>query len=101
MAQWKRNQLVSMRTQVPSLALLSGLWIWYCCKLWCRLKKQLSPALLWLWCRPAAAALIQPLAWEPSCAMGVALKKQINKYLCLRSFKSEKLKLHIMFAKFQ
>ena len=21
-------------------------------------------ALLWLWCRPAAVALIQPLAWE-------------------------------------
>ena len=23
-------------------------------------------ALLWLWYRPAATALIQPLAWEPS-----------------------------------
>ena len=23
-----------------------------------------DPALLWLWCRPAAAALILPLAWE-------------------------------------
>ena len=22
-------------------------------------------ALLWLWCRPAAVALIPPLAWEP------------------------------------
>ena len=22
-------------------------------------------ALLWLWCRPAAIAPIQPLAWEP------------------------------------
>ena len=31
--------------------------------------------LLWLWRRPAAAALIQPLAWEPPYAMGVALKK--------------------------
>ena len=30
-------------------------------------------ALLWLWCRPAAAALIQPLAWELPYAMGVAL----------------------------
>ena len=30
---------------------------------------------LWLWCRLAAAALIRPLAWEPPCAMGVALKK--------------------------
>ena len=24
----------------------------------------LGPALLWLWCRPAAVAPIQPLAWE-------------------------------------
>ena len=32
--------------------------------------------LLWLWCRPAATALIRPLAWEPPCAMSVALKRQ-------------------------
>ena len=31
--------------------------------------------LLWLWCRPAAVALIKPLAWEPPYAVGVALKK--------------------------
>ena len=35
--------------------------------------------LLWLWHRPAATALIQPLAWEPPYAMGVALKRQENK----------------------
>ena len=33
-------------------------------------------ALLWLWRRPAATALIRPLAWEPPCAVGVALKGQ-------------------------
>ena len=33
-------------------------------------------ALLWLWCRPTATALIQPLAWEPPYAMGSALKKK-------------------------
>ena len=39
-----------------------------------------DPALLWLWHRPAAVALIQPLAWEPPYAAGVALKsKKINK----------------------
>ena len=36
----------------------------------------LDPVLLWLWRRPAAAALIQPLAWELPYASGVALKKQ-------------------------
>ena len=38
-----------------------------------------DPTLLWLWCRPAAAALIQPLAWEPPYAKGVAQKEQKTK----------------------
>ena len=32
--------------------------------------------LLWLWCRLAAAAVIQPLAWEPPYATGATLKRQ-------------------------
>ena len=39
----------------------------------------LDPGLLWLWCRLAAAALIQPLAWEPPCAPGVTLKSTKKK----------------------
>ena len=35
-----------------------------------------DPALLWLWCRLVAIALIGPLAWEPPYASGVALKIQ-------------------------
>ena len=31
--------------------------------------------LLWLWYGPVAIALIQPLAWEPPHAAGVALKR--------------------------
>ena len=54
-----RNWLASMRMWVRSLAQLSGLKIWHCCE---------------LWCRPVATALIQPLAWEPPYAEGVALK---------------------------
>ena len=38
-------------------------------------------ALLWLWCRLAATALIQPLAWEPPYASGVPLKRQKKKQL--------------------
>ena len=34
-----------------------------------------DPELLWLWRRPAATALIRPLAWEPPYATGVALEK--------------------------
>ena len=34
-----------------------------------------DPVWPWLWCRPAAVAPIQPLAWELPCATGAALKK--------------------------
>ena len=37
---------------------------------------NLDLALLWLWYRPAATALIGPLAWEPLYAVSVALKKK-------------------------
>ena len=33
------------------------------------------PALLWLWHRPVATALIRPLAWEPPYAAGAAPEK--------------------------
>ena len=34
-----------------------------------------DPELLWLWRRPVATALIQPLIWKPPYATGVALEK--------------------------
>ena len=34
-----------------------------------------DPALLWLWCRLTATALITPLDWEPQYAAGAALEK--------------------------
>ena len=40
-----------------------------------------DPVLLWLCCRLAATALIQPLAWEPLYAAGAALKRQKKKKL--------------------
>ena len=39
----------------------------------------LDPTLLWLWHRPAAVALIQPLAWEFPYATDKALKKRPKK----------------------
>ena len=38
-----------------------------------------DPALLWLWCRPAATSQIKPLAWEPPYAVGAAPKKTERK----------------------
>ena len=41
MTQWLTNPTRSMRTRVWSLASLSGLRIWSCCELWCRLQTRL------------------------------------------------------------
>ena len=43
------------------------------CGVGCR--RGLNPELLWLWRRPAAAAPIGHLAWEPPYAAGAALEK--------------------------
>ena len=48
-----------------------------CCGVGRRL--GLDPTWLWLWCRPAAVALIRPLAWETPYAVGAALKKKPKK----------------------
>ena len=42
-------------------------------------RRSSDPELLWLWCRPAATALIRPLAWEPPYATSVALEKTKKK----------------------
>ena len=42
------------------------------CGVGCR--RGSDPALLWLWCRLAAIALIRPLAWELQYAVGAALE---------------------------
>ena len=81
-----------MRLRVRSLASLSGLRIWRCCELWCRskmrlrsgvvvgcgvgLRHSLDPALLWLWGRLVAIALIRSLVWEIPYALGAALENE-------------------------
>ena len=62
MAQQKQIQLGTMRLQVQSLASLSGLRIHVAMNCGVGHRRGLDLALLWLWCRPTAAALIQPLA---------------------------------------
>ena len=42
-------------------------------------RQGLDPMLLWQGCRPAATALIQPLAWETPYAAGIALKNKNKK----------------------
>ena len=56
----------------------------------------MRPALLWLWCRLAATALIRSLAWEPPYPAGAAQEmakrqnKQTNKKIILSISKLEK-----------
>ena len=57
-------------------------------------RHSLDPVLLWLWCRPAAAALISPLAWEPPYAMGEAQKAKEKK----KSFKERTTHTGIILA---
>ena len=79
-AQQKWIWLVTIRLQFRSLASLSVLRIQLAvsCGVGCRHSEDL--VLLWLWCRPAATALIQLLAWEPPYAYAVnfhvALKRK-------------------------
>ena len=68
-----------MRLQIQSLAFLSGLRIrhWSSCGVDGRCGSD--PVLLWLWRRPAATALIPPLAWEPPYAVGSSPRKKTKK----------------------
>ena len=73
--QGKRIQLGTMRLQIRSLASLSGLRIWCCMSCGVGRRRSSDPSdPSWLWRRLAAPALIGPLAWEPPCAAGAALK---------------------------
>ena len=60
-----------MRTQVRSLASLSGLGI-RCCRE--------------LWCRPAATAPIRPRVWEPPRAVGASLKRKKKKRIFFEKY---------------
>ena len=76
MAQWLRN----LTRNHEVVGLIPGLAQWVkgsggavSCGVGHRRSSDL--ALLWLGCRPAATALIQPLAWEPPYATGATLKR--------------------------
>ena len=50
-----------------------------------------DPALLWLWCRPAATAPIQPLDWKLPYAAGAALESKKKKKVHLEPLSQNRL----------
>ena len=63
-----------MRMQIQSLASLSGLRVHVAVSCGVSHRHGSDLVLLWLWHRPAATALIGPLAWELPHTWGMALK---------------------------
>ena len=82
-AQWVKNptSIHENACSIPGLAQ----WVTGLALLWAVVGHRCGSdlVLLWLWCRPAAATLIQPLAWELPHAMVQPLKKKRkrNKYI--------------------
>ena len=80
-----------MRIRVQSLASLSRLRIWCCCKLECRLRCGSDPVLPWLWCRPQLQLQFSPqLEGFLPYAADVVIKKKSRKHDFLENFKKKK-----------
>ena len=80
-ARRKQTRLGTMRFWVRSLTSLSELRTSVAVSCGVGRRRGSDPMLLWLWRRPVAIALIQPLVWELPYAMGAALKSKTKKGL--------------------
>ena len=73
-----RIRLVSIRTQVQSLASLSGLWIWHVCELQCGSQTQLRPSIAVAVAQASGCSSDLTPSWETSicCRYGPKKKKK-------------------------
>ena len=87
-----------MRTQVRSLALLSGLRIWHCCELWYRSQTQLRSGV--------AVAGSYSSDWTPSLGISIChgcsskKTKDKKKYLKKLNFKNVKKNIYVYYVNF-
>ena len=70
---------MSVAMWVQSMASLNELKIQRGHKLWCRLQMRFRSCIAVTVASARAAAPFQPLAWEPPCATGAAVKKKKKK----------------------
>ena len=78
-AQWQWIRPVSMRTQVRSPVLLSGLRLQHCRELWCRLQMQLGSRVAVSTMQASNCCSNLTLAWQLPYASDVTLKRQRKK----------------------
>ena len=74
-----------MRMQVQSLALSLGWGSSIAVSRGVGRRCSWGPALLWLWCRPAAVILIRPLSWELSYATVGAYGEEYEYQTCQKA----------------
>ena len=82
MAQWLSNLTSIYEDVVGSLALLSGLRIQRCHRLWCRSQMLLGSCIAVAVAQASGCSsnsTLRPLGWEPPYAVGVVLKRQKKK----------------------
>ena len=91
-----RTRLVSMKTWVRSLALLSGLSIQCCCQLWCRLQTWLESWVAAAMTVVVAGSYSSDLtpSLETSIGHGAALKRQNKTYVISIIMRKPQINIH-------